>query len=88
MESLTHEFTIEIGVIRYTFDIEFNYNPGTNHLDPTEGEDAELDSWSFDGLIYAENIESGAGYFVSSKSEIQMIREWIDIHSLFNQALL
>jgi len=87
MESVTKEFEIEIGPIVYTFSIEFNYYEGKWALDPTESEDAELDSWDFDGPINAWDNRTDIGYEVTNANEIEVIKEEIDIYSLFEDAI-
>lgn len=87
METLTKEFEIEIGKFRYTFDIEFNYYEGTHSIDPTEGEDAELDSWDFDGPISGWDMEEEIEYIITDVKEIQMIKDWICIDDLFQEAI-
>lgn len=87
MERLTKEFEIEIGVIRYVFEIEFSFYEGKSALDPTEQEDAELAGWDFDGPINAWDMEEEIGYTVENDREVEMIWSRIDIDELFYQAI-
>ena len=87
METITKEFEIEIGKFRYTFDIEFNYYGGTRSIDPTEGEDAELKDWEFYSPIMGWDMEEETEYIITDPKEIQMIKDWICIEDLFQEAI-
>lgn len=87
MESLTKEFEVEIGKIRYTFTIEFNYYEGINSIDPTECTDHELNWWDFDGNIFAWDMEEETESIVTDPKEIEMIKNWICVEDLFEDAI-
>lgn len=87
MERVSKEFEIEIGKIRYTFEIEFTYYEGNSAIDPTEQEEAELYDWDFDGPIYAWDLEGEFGYIVEDDKELDMLTDWIDIDELFYEAI-
>jgi hypothetical protein len=87
MKTIIKDFEVQIGHIFYSFTIEFRYYPGTHSIDPTEGEDSELISWDFDGPIHAFDMSKNLDYQVSNQIEISVIKEYIDIYDLFDQAI-
>ena len=87
METVTQEFEIEIGKIRYSGEIQFWYYAGTYSIDPTEGEDTELKDWEFDGPIHAWDMEEETEYFVKDEKEVEMVKDWICIEDLFSEAI-
>ena len=87
METVTQEFEIEIGKIRYSGEIQFGYYAGTYSIDPTEGEDTELKDWEFYGPMMAWDMEEETEFEVTDANEIAMVTEWLSIESLFEKAI-
>ena len=87
MERITKEYEIEIGKIRYSFDIEFNYDEGSGGDDPRDWVDPDLYYWEFDGPIHAWDMEEETEYFVKDEKEVEMVKDWICIEDLFSDAI-
>lgn len=87
MQTIRKEYEIEIGKIRYSFEIEFSYYQGIWALDPTDQEPAKLANWEFYNHVMGFDVEEETEFIVANEKEIQMIKDWVCIEDMFNEAV-
>ena len=66
---------MEIGVIEYSFVADIWYHEGNYSIDPTEGEEEELEDVELREIV-AFNTETEKDWKVTDQSEIQMVTDW------------